>query len=427
MLLHHRRRKALHAVHRISKEQSLTRGARVLAWARSVRWIGWGFGESLLPIFIATFSNTFAEMGLFSSTVDIASLLSLPIIGLWADKVPARRLILWSLALYPLVGIAYFLAGAWGMAIFIVIARIANGITWELENVGIETYYRRSIDSRKMSSSFGYIESWSHIAWIAAALLGILLIRFFPIHYLLFLIAPFSVIAYFMVIRVPNDTVKVGTVVADSAGPVSVDGAGDFQKVSFLRSYGKTLNEWKSWNIRLWLLSALVLFSSLVSNLVYFFIPIDAYLGGTELWKVILLTIFGALPALFGYQIGKFADKRNKYGLIAWGLGGVVLILVGLILIPHYWFKVVAMFLLCIVLELFFVVEGSLVTTLGPEDRYGERGSAFESISVIGDFGSPLLLGVALDMLGFNQVLVVMAALAFLLAIVYVKVRKMKG
>lgn len=401
MFLRHRRRKAREA----KKDESFSDGVRLLAYARTVRWIGWGFAEALLPVFILSFSNTFAQMGLFSSTVDIASLASLPMIGLWADKVPARRLVLWSLALYPLVGISYFFAGALGAAIFIVIARIVNGVTFELENVGIETYYRRRIKSEKIASSFGYLESMSHVAWISAALAGIFLIRFFPIHYLLFLIAPFSVIAYFLVLRAPSDAV----------------GADDKprEKISFVRSYGKTFSEWGTWNRHLWLLSVLVLFSSIVDSLVYFFLPIDAYLTGANLPMVVLITVFGAIPALFGFFIGKAADRANKYAVIAVGLVGTTVVFAGLALISGYWFKLVAVFLMGIILELFYVAEGSLVTTLGPAETYGERGGAFESIAVLSDLVSPLILGVGLDVLGFGQVAVAIAAAAFLLAVAY--------
>lgn len=184
---------------------SLPYGVRVFAWVRAVRWIGWGLGEALIPVFILLFSKTFAEAGLFSSTVDIASLVSLPFIGMWADKFSAKRLILWSMVLYPFVGVSYFLAGVFRMALFIVLARAINGFNWELENVGVETYYRRIVNRKKIATSFGYIETWSHVAWISAALVGMVLVIFMPIYWLLLAIAPFAVISYFIALKAPED------------------------------------------------------------------------------------------------------------------------------------------------------------------------------------------------------------------------------
>jgi len=399
-MLHHRHRIKAHG----QPHSSLPEGVRIFTWVRAIRWVGWGFGESLLPVFILMFSKTFAEMGLFSSAVDITSLICLPIIGLWADKVSAKRLILLSLFLYPLVGIGYFLAGVLGMAAFVVFARVANGVTWELENVGIETYYRRTADVSRMASSFGYLDMWSHVAWIVAALVGMGLVFFMPIHYLLLGIVPFSIVAYIIALRAPNDKVRSSV---------------ETEKVSLLRSYGKTVSEWRTWSAQLWLLGALVLFSAVVSSLMYFFVPIDAYQTGANLPMVVLITIFGSIPALFGYKIGRIADTKNNYALVAIGLIGVAVVSLGLFVFPYYWFKLVAILLMGVILEMFWVVESNLITTLGPAETYGRRGGAFEIIVVLGDLVAPLILGISLDIIGFGSVSLAIASVAIVLGAIY--------
>jgi MFS transporter, DHA1 family, multidrug resistance protein len=387
---------------------SMPMGVRLFAWVRAIRWFGWGFGESLLPIFILSFSHTFAEAGLFSSTVEFVSLMSLPVIGMWADRVPAKRLVLWSLILYPLVGLGYLLAGIFGLAVFIVLARAANGFTWELENVGVATYYRRVVDRRNIAASFGYLDTWTNLAWIAAAIIGMFLVAVMPIHYLLFAIAPFSFIAYFVALRAPKDPMTSEQTIRHS--------------VSY--PHGSFLSAWRTWTANFWLLSVIVFFSSIVSAFVTFFIPISAYLAGANLPMVVLLGIFGALPALFGYLLGRIADKRNRYVLIAFSLFCVAIIAVWLAAIHAYWLKLSAVFLLGVVLELLYVVQSSLITTLGPAHTYGKRGSAFESISTLGDLVAPLVLGVALDVLGFSSVSFTIAATAVVLAGVFIAKRR---
>jgi MFS family permease len=384
---------------------SLPYGVRIFAWVRAIRWVGWGLGEALLPVFILLFSKTFAEMGLFSSTVDIVSLISLPIIGLWADKVPAKRLVLCSLLLCPLVGINYFIAGELGMTLFIVLARMVNGFTWELENIGIETYYRRITNCKTIATSFGYLDTWSHVTWIGAALIGMFLVLFMPIHYLLLGIAPFAIVAYAVALKAPKDSVRAGN---------------DGETLSFIRSYGKAIGKWWTWNARLWLIGALVLFSGIVSALMYFFIPIDAYLSGASLPMVVLITVFGAIPALFGYKLGRIADVRNKYTLVSLGLVGVAVIAVGLVVFPQYWFKLIAIFLMGIILELLYVIQSSVITLLGPSETYGERGSAFECLVTLGDLAAPLILGIGLDIMGFANLSLVIASVALTLCVGYV-------
>jgi len=91
---------------------------------------------------------------------------------------------------------------------------------------------------------------------------------------------------------------------------------------------------------------------------------------------------------------------------------------------PQYWFKLVAMFLMGIVLELFYVAQSSLVTSLGSAETYGERGSAFEGITVIGDMVAPLILGVSLDILGFGGVSYAIAAVALVFGFGYAMVKE---
>lgn len=132
---------------------------------------------------------------------------------------------------------------------------------------------------------------------------------------------------------------------------------------------------------------------------------------------VVLVTVFGALPALFAYRLGQITDARNRYALICIGLVFIAVIAVGLAVFPYYWFKLVAMFFMGIILEWFYVIQSSLITTLGPAETYGERGSAFESVVTFGDLSAPIIIGVALDILGFPHVLLATAGASILLGI----------
>jgi MFS family permease len=222
-------------------------------------------------------------------------------------------------------------------------------------------------------------------------------------------IAPFAIVAYVIALRAPEDSPKADVI---------------SRKNSLIRSYIKAATEWRTWNTELWFLSVLILFSGIISALMYFFIPIDAYLTGANLPMVVLITVFGAIPALFGYKLGRIADVRNRYALISIGLICVAIIAIGLAVFPQYWFKLVAIFLMGIILELFYVVQSSLITTLGPEETYGERGSAFEAIVTIGDLIAPLILGISLDLIGFSSLAYVITAIAVILAVGYGFMRK---
>jgi len=387
----------------VPASSALPRALQVIAWSRTVRWIGWGFGESLIPIFIFSFSRTYAEAGLIRSVFEIVLLICLPIAGVLADRIPARTLVLAGLVVYPLVGVGYLLAGVTGFALFLVLARIANAVGWSLESTGVDTYYRRMAPHRSMSSSFGFIDTLAGSGWVVAALIGMLLVPFVPIHYLLFLVAPTSILAYIIAAWAPHDPPRSGT---QPPGTNSV-----------MQSYRLMLTEWRMWGGNLRLLGALSFFVGIIEALIWFFIPIDAYVEGAKLSLVILLTVVASIPPMFGYAVGKIADRRNPYTLIAAGLVGTAALLILIAIFPHHiFFKLVASFSLGVLLELFAVIEKGLVTTLGPSATYGRRGGAFASIGDLGDIAAPLILGVTLDTIGFPGIASIVAVIALIMS-----------
>src|ERR1700723_548483 len=130
----------------MSKLPEIPYGVRVITIATAVRWFGWGLAESLIPVFIFSFAHTYATTGLIGSAYDFAFIIALPIVGVAADELPATSLVALSLAIYPLVGLAYLMAGVFGLVAFVVIARIVNGVTYALDCVGRETYIRRHVE-----------------------------------------------------------------------------------------------------------------------------------------------------------------------------------------------------------------------------------------------------------------------------------------
>jgi MFS family permease len=389
----------------MKKKQHVTfpDGLRLIALARSVRWVGWGFGEALLPIFLLHFSKTLAQTGLLKSLYEVVSIGTLPLIGFWADRCPAKRLIIVSLALYPLIGIGYLVAGVSGMLIPAAISLGLNGFLWEMENIGVATYYRRLCPPNVLASAFGYLDTVSNLGWICAALSASFLVLLLPIHYLLFAIAPTAILAWWIARKAPEDTF------AETSK----------QKTRILHPYREVLLEWRTWASQMWLLAALIVLCSILNALASFFIPLDAFVGGASLWSIPLLAVVNAIPSLFGFSLGKLADSANKYVLIPLCLFATVVVLLGLAIFPRYGLMIVASFFVGLLMELFSVVQSGLATTLGPASRFGTRGSAVESISAVGDLLSPIGLGFGMDLIGFSYTVTIVAVLSTAIAILY--------
>jgi len=392
------------------KREPLAIGLKLFAWARAIRWTGWGFGESLIPVFLFMFSATYLEAGAFRSIYELTMIATLPIAGMWADRISARKVALVAFLLYPLVGLSYFFAGLFGLAVCVLFARSLNGFLYAIEGVSMNTYYRRIAHHSRIGESFGYIDVVSNLAWIAAALIGASLVSVVPIHLLLLLTVPFSILAYFIARRVPPDY------------PTKKDAHKN--PTSFIHAYKTTIKEWSRWSIHSWMLAFLILFLGLIEALMWFFVPISAYLSGIEPAFVVLIMVMGAIPALFNSLLGRIADNVNNYLLISMGLLAIAILMVLMYFFPSFVFKLVVSFIISTILNLFSLVQRKMVTILGSEHSYGAREGAFSVISTLGDVLAPLAIGIVMDAFGFGFVAIGVAVGACLFGLLYFQWRK---
>src|SRR4051812_23862015 len=103
------------------RTRDLSRGVRLVAAARAIRWIGWGFGEALLPIFFVQFSSSLTEAGLLQATMQMVFLIIFPLVGMLADTFPARTLLIAAALFYPFIGLSFYVAGISGLILFVIL------------------------------------------------------------------------------------------------------------------------------------------------------------------------------------------------------------------------------------------------------------------------------------------------------------------
>jgi MFS family permease len=389
----------------MSQERSIPSGVRLLAWTRTIRYVGWGFGESLIPILIMGLSGTFVAAGMIRSSYEITLLVALPVLGLLAERYPAKWLVVAGLCIYPFVGFGYFLAGVTGLLIFVVVARAINGITWGLDSTGIDTYFRRLTPGGSLASSFGFLDTLSQLGWIAAALAGIWLIRYFSIGELLLLVAPTSLLALPLAFAARRDHPALGR---------------KERRLPLREAYASTFEEWAVWDFDLRLLALLMFFMSFVSVLIGFFIPIDIYQSSHDLVLVIVFGAVTAIPSVFGYLLGWLADRHDNKLMAALACVGIALILIALSLPIPYMLTVLGGLLLGVLMELVSIIQRNLATKHSTADRYGRLDSVFGVIGGIGDLAAPPVVGAALDMAGFSWVAALLGGIAVAFAMVFI-------
>lgn len=390
------------------KQKDIPKGVRILTYATSVRWVGWGFAESLIPVFLFSFAHTYAATGLLRSVFDIAFILALPVVGMAADRFLGSTLILIGLGLYLVVGSTYFLAGVTGLALFVVIARFTNGISYALDTLGRETYVRRHTPKKKLATVFGYFDTVANFWWIIAAVAGIFLIRYFSIHFLLFLVVPTSLIAFWIVWRF-RKTEKNPAV--------------DTDRRSLRRAYIEMAGEMRVWGRELRLVAMFNFFIAFASSAVGFFLPIESFVQNGNLNQAILIGILVTAPTLFGWLLGKWFDRRGiaifSYGLLAFGilLGSLALFDASLV-------KLVVAFGAGIILELLSVGSNELITVYANPRHFGRVGGVMRTIFDTGGMAGPLVVGILLDWQGAHISFLSLAILMFLLAAVFSVVKR---
>ena len=178
-------------------------GIKLITYATAVRWIGWGLFEPLVPVFIATLSGSMLIASLVKSSYDIVYIVSILIIGHFSKKVNPLVLILIGLILYIFIGVLYTVAAATGLLLYLLVARFLNGISYSLDTLGRDYYFKKHIsdkDTKRSASIFGYFDTVSNFWWIIAALVGAVLITFLNIKVLMFSIVPTSVISLLIVV-----------------------------------------------------------------------------------------------------------------------------------------------------------------------------------------------------------------------------------
>lgn len=210
-------------------------GVRLISWATAIRFVGWGFAESFIPIFLLSFAHNYTDTGLLRSIFDVVFLLSLPIVSHFANRMSGKKIILSGLVIYPFIAISYYLAGAYGLVVFVLIARVLNGVSFSLDSVGRRTYMRR-LSHKNVGELFGYYDTVSSFWWIVAGAVGLILIKFIEIHVLLLAIIPTVLVAIVIVSFVPAERVS---------RPVVTRGI--FREV--IRDYGEMFSFIRNWSL----------------------------------------------------------------------------------------------------------------------------------------------------------------------------------
>lgn len=372
------------------KKEKTPLGIRQLTWSTSVRWFGWGLGEAFMPIFLLLFSASFLETGFLASIYHVVFFLSIPFAGYLADNIKIKKMVLAGLVIYVFIGLGYFLAGLTGAVIFVILARGLNGISYSLDQVGRESYFIRNSSKDKVSSIFGRFRMVANFWWIFAVIIGLLLVKFMsvPIHWLLFFIAPTSIISFFIVLKLKEKEKNK-------------------KKVLLSKAYTNLFKNIKNFSSGLKIILLFSFMTGILSSIIYFFVPISAYIHGDGLVNAAILALVYAIPSLFGKVLGEVADKKRESIYLA-SFFFLILILVSLMFTQNYFLLMLIMFASSLIFELMSLTNKGMMARFADRTHLGETDGSLNGIAALGAIIGPVLFGFLLDSISkFNAYLII--------------------
>jgi MFS family permease len=381
----------------------IPKGIRLISWATASRFIGWGFVEIYLPVFLLSFASNFTETGLLKSVYDIVFLASLPIISRLADRVSSKKIILSGLVLYPAIALCYFFAGVYGAVAFVIAARCINGLSYALDSVGKRTYMRRNAHNH-VGLMFGYFETISNFWWLMAALASLFLLKLFPIHELFLLIIPTTIVAIILVSRIPKEP---GT------------GKKAFRQNFFKEIYIDYRDEFAfiwSWNFQQKYNAVLYALAGVMFVVTTFFVPLVSFVGDHDYLNIFLLTAFAMLPYILGVPIGFFADRSSKMVFSAVILFGISMFS----LIPFasvLWQTLGLVFLVNSCVYYSMLVIERVATSHERRAHMGSLSGAFLTVTQLAQVLAPIVLGLIIDKFSLQFAIFALAALGVVVAI----------
>jgi MFS family permease len=393
------------------KGEKLPGSIKIVLAAVFVYSLGWGVIGPYIPLYIKSIVNNYALIGLIFGLVNLVIFFFSAPIGDLADKVRPKKLIAVSLLAYPFIGAGYaFATNFWQLVVTRTIHGVFNPGYW----VPTEAFIRKNTNKKNNLKAFGWYSTISSLAVVIGAFIGAFLILFITPNQMYLLIIPCSLIALLIMLKIKEKNAKEETVKEGILEVIEKDGIVKKEVKDFFK-LGRTGL----------VLATLVFFSSFISYIIYFVIPLISEEISINLTGLGLLYGAVQIPFIFCFLLAGLAGREGKMRIIQIGFLLMAIDLAILFLGAG----IINLFVVCCIALAFLIALvspsiSSIITDITPKKEMGEITGVYYAMSFLGGTAGPIAFGIIGDLWGLKTIFIITAAIAFIIFLLAFAVRK---
>ncbi len=397
---------------RVHKDlKKIPKDVKTLIFGMFIYVLAWGIIDPFFSIFVNNIVQNYFITGLFFGMFFIVgAIVALPG-GALADKINKIKFTVFSLFLYPILGLLYFsvpfLSSAAGLVVLFV-SRLFHGVIgifWVVE----ESFIREKSPKSETSATFGLYITAYRSCFVIAPLFVIPIVLFFGLNlgnlqWLLLALIPFPILGALIISRIKytkgEPFVKAVKEVIVQEQVVKKEFK-DLKDLGFIGYFTLLIG----------------FFMMSIQVIVVFLIPLHAVSLNLGLIEISLLFALINLPFLFSFFFAEIADSLGKVNVIGVGfvIASIALAVIALDNSLSFVFFAAA-FVLGIIVAIIQPAVNGLITDITPRVNDGEMTGLFMATLRISGFISVLLLGFLAESYGLHFPFMVFAFLILAMA-----------
>jgi len=388
----------------LSSRHPLPVGIKLICLVLFARFVGWGFIDPYLSLFVMDFGVGYTGVGVFFSLMYLVAIITVvPLLRL-ADRVKDARLMEDGEIIYLVVVLLFVLAGLFKSIPLLLGAFLLAGPGNSLIIVGGESYIRRHDSHSKKSTLFSFYTAIGYAGWILGILLGAFTFPYYGMNGMFLALLPGVLLGIWILPHIRERGVSglVGGLLRY------------FHRGSDLKDLVASL---KDLNPRSAFFLLITFFDGLITVFGFVFIPLFAVSVDLSLKQVALLMGLMHVPLIFSVVFTRLSAIFHRMTVMSLGLSLAGLSFAILFFVQTPGWIIFLMMLKSIAVGFMRPAYNSLLSGITPHRMLGQISGLSYLALTLGFAVGPFFSGLVSDAYGIRFCFLILAVLAGVLSL----------